>query len=68
MKLIIIAKTGKGKDSSDKEIDKTVEIIENLMFDISKKTGLEISEGKCFCDGTQVILEDKKLINKETIK
>jgi len=56
MKLIITAKTGKGEKSTEKEIDKTVDIVEKIGFNLDKK-GWDIKSCKCMCDGTGLVLE-----------
>ncbi len=53
MKTIITIKTGKGEDSTEKEINKTVDEAIKIAFN----TKGNIIGGRCFCDGTQVVVE-----------
>jgi hypothetical protein len=58
MKIIITVKTGKGDKSTEKEIDKTVDILEKILFTLDKKfKSYKWSKCKAMCDGTQAILE-----------
>ena len=57
MKLIITAKTGKGKNSSEKDIDKTVEMLEKFMLNKNIIDNFRRIDGKCMSDGTSLILE-----------
>jgi len=54
MKLIITAKTEKGDKSSEKEIDRTVDEIMNLVLNIKGK----IIGGRCYQDGSSVIIRN----------
>ena len=58
MKIIITVKTGKGDKSTEKEIDKTVGILERILFTLDKKfKNYRWSKFKAMCDGTQIVLE-----------
>ena len=53
MRLIITAKTGEGKSSAEKEIDKTVDIVTK----IGNKIKGEWMGCRCMYNGTSLILE-----------
>ena len=53
MKIAITLKTGKGEKSTEKEIDRTVDEV----MKISSKINGKIIGERCFCDGTQLVLE-----------
>jgi len=57
MKVIITVKTGKGDKSTEKEIDKTVDILERILLTIDRKFK-KYKWGRCkaMCDGTSLIL------------
>lgn len=55
MKTIITVKTGKGEASTEKEIDKTVDEVMSIAFN----TKGNIVGGRCFCDGTMVVVVGK---------
>jgi hypothetical protein len=58
MKIIIIVKTGKGDKSTEKEIDKTVDILERILFALDKEfKNYGWSKCKAMCDGIQIVLE-----------
>jgi len=57
MKVILTVKTGKGKKSTKKEIDKTVDVLMKLEDHISKSFKWKEATGKCFCDGTSMTFE-----------
>lgn len=54
MKTIITVKTGKGENSTEREIDRTVDEVMKTALEM----GGEIVGGKCFCDGTQIVVEN----------
>lgn len=59
MKIILTVKTGKGKKSTEKDVDKTVdEIMKALTY--FEKRGYDDFTCRCFDDGTQVIIEKQK--------
>ena len=53
MKTIIIVKTEKGNKSSEREIDSTVDEV----MKIALKLKGNVIGGKCYCDGTSIILK-----------
>jgi len=53
MKIIITAKTGKGKKSNSKEVDRTVDEV----MKIANKTKGKIVGKRCLIDGTSLVLE-----------
>ena len=62
MKITINVQTGKGKKSTTKEINKTVDILEEIM----KRTDKMFKDYKwkdCICsyDGTGIVLENRKV-------
>ncbi|MEK6833511.1 MAG: hypothetical protein AABY32_05690 [Nanoarchaeota archaeon] len=59
MKIIITVKTGKGLNSTKKEIDKTVDMVLMIGELIDRKLK-GVREGKCkiYPDGTSMILKD----------
>jgi hypothetical protein len=58
MKIIITVKTGKGDKSTEKEIDGTVDVLENILFLIDDKfKSYKWSKCKAMFDGMQVVLE-----------
>jgi hypothetical protein len=58
MKIIITAKTGRGEDSTEKEIDNATDKLENLMYYVDENfKGFKWTGLKCMCDGTQIIME-----------
>jgi len=60
MKIIITVKTGKGDKSTENEIDKTVDILEKILFTLDKKfKSYKWSKCKAMCDGTRAILEEQ---------
>lgn len=59
MKIIITVKTGKGDKSTEKEIGKTVEVLEKILFTLDKQfKSYRWSKCKAICDGTQIVLEN----------
>lgn len=58
MKIIITVKTGKGLNSTKKEIDKTVDMVLMIGEMINKKLK-GVKEGRCkiYTDGTSLVLE-----------
>jgi len=56
MKLIITAKTGKGENSTENQIDKTVDVVEKIVFKLEKK-GYKAKGCRCMSNGTSIILE-----------
>ena len=54
MKIIITVKTGKGDKSTEKEIDSTVDELMNIAL---KMKG-NIIGGRCYCDGTSIIIKN----------
>ena len=58
MKLILTCKTGKRKDSSEKEIDFVTGKLEQLLFYVDENfKGFKWTGLKCMEDGTQIIFE-----------
>jgi len=58
MKITITVKTGKGDKSTEKEIDKTIDILEKILFLIDDKfKSYKWSKCRAMCDGTQIFLE-----------
>ena len=58
MKIIITVKTRKGKKSTEREIDKTVDILEKILFLIDDKfKSYKWIKCKAMCDGTQITLK-----------
>ena len=58
MKIIVTVKTGKGLNSTKKEIDKTVDIVLMIGEMINKKLkGVENGRCKIYPDGTRITLE-----------
>jgi len=53
MKTTITTKTGKGENSTEKEIDKTVDEVMRIGLRLDGK----IIGGDVYCDGTSIILE-----------
>jgi len=56
MEITLIVKTGKGKKSSAKDVDKTVDELMKIAEYMGKK-GYNLDGGRCFCDGTQAVLK-----------
>ena len=56
MKTIITVKTGKKENSTQKEIDATVDEVMRLAL----KSKGDIIGGRCYDDGTSVIIEKNK--------
>ena len=57
MKVIINVQTGKGNKSTTKEINKTVDIIENISEFVELKLKGKMKEVKCYRDGTSAVFE-----------
>lgn len=58
MKLILTCKTGKGKESSEKEIDMATDKLEKLLYYVDENfKGFKWVGLKCYEDGTQLVLE-----------
>jgi len=58
MKIILTCKTGKGKESSEKEIDLATENLEKLLYYVDENfKGFKWIGLKCMEDGTQAVLE-----------
>jgi len=58
MKIILTCKTGKGKESSEKEIDMATDKLEKLLYYVDENfKGFNWVGLRCMCDGTQVVLE-----------
>ena len=57
MKIIINVKTGKVNKSTTKEINKTVDIIENISEFVELKLKGKMKETKCYGDGTSAVFE-----------
>ena len=53
MKTIITIKTEKGKNSTEKEIDSTVDEVMNIALKLKGN----IIGGRCYCDGTSIIIQ-----------
>jgi hypothetical protein len=53
MKIIITSKTEKGMKSTEKEIDSTVDEV----MKIGLRTKGQIVGGRCYCDGTSIIIK-----------
>jgi len=53
MKTIITIKTGKGNKSTEREIDSTVDEVMRIALKIKG----DVIGGRCYCDGTSLILE-----------
>ena len=59
MKITITATTGKGKASTEKDIDKTVEKLEKIMELMDKDFGhYNWTNAKAMSDGTSMTLEN----------
>jgi hypothetical protein len=56
MKTIITIKTGKGNKSTEREIDSTVDEV----MKIALKLKGDVIGGRCYCDGTQIVLKGKR--------
>jgi len=58
MKIILTCKTGKGKESSEKEIDMATDKLEKLLYYVDENfKGFKWVGLKCIEDGTQVTFE-----------
>lgn len=58
MKVTIKVETKRGKNSTTKEVDKTVDLLQNIMERTEKLfRGYRWEECVCFCDGTSIVLE-----------
>jgi len=59
MKIILTCKTGKGKESSEKEIDMATDKLEKLLYYVDENfKGFKWVSLRCMEDGTQVVLEN----------
>ncbi len=57
MKIIINVQTGRGKKSTTKEINKTVDIIEKISEFVESKLKGKMKEVKRYRDGTSAVFE-----------
>ncbi len=58
MKVTINVQTLKGKKSTPKEVDKTVDLLQKIMERTEKLfRGYKWKECVCSCDGTSIVLE-----------
>ena len=59
MKVTINVQTGKGNKSTTKEINKTVDIIENISEFVELQLKRRMKETKCYRDGTSAVFEKR---------
>ena len=52
MKIIVTVKSGKGNKSTEKDVNKSVDIIEKISSYIELKLKGKMKEVKCYRDGT----------------
>ena len=57
MKVTINVQTGKGKKSTTKDIDKSVDLIEKISEFVELKLKGKMKEVKCYRDGTSAVFE-----------
>lgn len=60
MKVIINVQTGRGKRSTTKDVDKTVDLLQKVMERTERLfRGYKWKDCICSCDGTSIVLEKK---------
>ena len=57
MKIIINVQTGKGKKSTTKDVNKSVDIIEKISEFVELKLKGKMKEARCYRDGTSAVFE-----------
>lgn len=58
MKIILTCKTGKGKDSNEKEINMATDNLEKLLYFVDENfKGFKWKGLRCMEDGTQAVFE-----------
>mgnify|MGYP001580376875 CR=1 FL=1 len=57
MKIIVTVKSGKGNKSTEKDVNKSVDIIEKISSYIELKLKGRMKEVKCYRDGTGAVFE-----------
>ncbi len=57
MKIIVTVKSGKGNKSTEKDVNKSVDIIEKISSYIELKLKGKMKEVKCYRDGTGAVFE-----------
>ena len=57
MKLTINVQTGKGNRSTRRDVDKSVDLIENICEYMELKLKGRMKEVKCYRDGTSAVFE-----------